>query len=409
MNLILRNRRSIFRGMVVALVLIALSACESSPSSEFNETLQLDAIKIDDQGRFDLSRLQGFNGKNIADYQIELTENPDNAYQLIPANQPQYLVPLNNAPAQLTITQRDTQETFDIAVTIDPFDDLFENFLRPNVITDAAFSVIESNNLVSLNQDEVFDADVRLETVYEGVLVYRNDQPIPIGVIGTIDLGANNATPPLVKTMTLTKPGRYKMVYYDASETRTESPEITLRVDPPTLTMLNDFVAIFSLSSLSSLQIVYNGERDAISPGNQLTDIGENVIDVGYEEDRQFISVLDEPIRFNIQPRIRTSRPIDFEVNQTRYEIDRPLTLEVRNTAQEIRLNNEVIQDNEVVIRSVGENTLTIQGTNNTEYEYTFVYQNELQEAMIGNWMWYLGAAILAGALLVIKVPKAVR
>ena len=212
MNLILRNRRFIFRGMLMALLLLALSACESTPSSEFNETLQLDSTKIDDQGRFDLSRLQGFNGKNIADYQIELTENPDNAYQLIPAIQPQYLVPLKNASAQLTITQRDTQETFDVAVTIDPFDDLYENFLRPNVMTNAAFSVIEPNDESALlNQNLTFEADVRLETVYEGVLVYRNDQPI--GVIGTIDLGFNNGTPPLIQTMTITKPGRYKMVY----------------------------------------------------------------------------------------------------------------------------------------------------------------------------------------------------
>lgn len=386
---------------ILTLILASCGSRGPDPMTA-NGPIEIKSELLDDEGKYDLLRADFFNGKTISDYELEIIEAGQDSFKLLPEDSPQYLVPLNNAEASLRVTRKEDEKFIDIPIEMTWSEDLFINSQRPNNLTENAFTLRLSNGLISNTiENETFDRDVTIETIYNTVFLFRNGEFL--GMLGELPSTETN------ESVTLTIPGRYTMQYLDENLEMVESGPIYIEASPLEYLKISDYQYVIQDSTLSSLNVIFNNGQSQLNPGNGFNEIGNNEIKIEYLDGLQTIEVTEAAIRFTIDPDIEPSRTFNFMPNTDSYTIDRPLTLTLNNQPTKVYINGEETQDTVFPIRSVGETLITIEGHGDYSKTYTFNYTNALQNDILDYWYIYLAAAIVAVSLLAVKVPKAVK
>lgn len=404
MNIILMNKTKFLLIFTFIISLSLLASCDLRGLDPLtsNGPIQIKGELLDNEGKYDLAGRDFFNGKTISDYDLEIIEDGSDSFILLPEDNPQYLVPLNNAQASLRVTRKEDEEFIEIPIEMEWSEDLFINSQVPNNLTENAFSAIASNRLVKSDfENETFDSDLTIETIYHTVLIYRNDDFL--GIIGELPSTQTNAS------ITLTKPGRYTMRYLDEDSDFIEYGPFIIEAKPLDYIRISDYQYVIQDKALSSLNVIFNDGDSQLNPGNAFNEIGENEIKIEYVDRFETVEITEAAIDFTIEPEIEPSRTFNFDPDIESYRLDRPLTLTVKNQPTSISVNGEETQDRVIPIRSVGETLITIEGHGGYSRTYTFNYTNTLQDDIFEYWYVYLAAAILAVTMLVVKVPKAVK
>lgn len=393
--------------LLIFTVLLSLALLASCDSSDFGkmptiETVRITVENLDSEGKFDLSTSQNFNGRTISNYDFDIIDEGSTSFEIVDIDNIPYLVPLKNAQASLQVTRKDDGESIVIPIDMDWSEDLFINSQLPNNLTENAFTATLSNGLSQNKfENETFNRDVTIETIYQTVLLYRNGEFL--GILGDLASTQTNAS------ITLTKPGRYTMRYLDENSDSIEYGPFTIEAKPLDYIRISDYQYDIQDTALSSLKVIFNGGKSQLNPGNGFNEIGDNEIKIEYVDRFDTVEVTEAAIAFTIEPEIEPSRTFNFNPDIESYRLDRPLTLTLKNQPTSISVNGEETQDRVIPIRSVGETVITIEGHGDYSRTYTFNYTNTLQDDIFEYWYVYLAAAILAVTMLVVKVPKVVK